>query len=192
MPDGSIDATRILSDHTAGDPAAASQLLPLVYRELRALAADYLRRERPEHSLQATALVHEAYLRLVDITRVDWRGKSHFFAMAARQMRRVLVEHARRRNARKRGGDLLKVSLDEAVTVVPGPDSDVLALHDALETLARLSPRQGEIAMLRFFGGLSEKETGYVLGVSERTVRADWRVARAWLRRELTGSGSAA
>lgn len=189
MPEPLQDATHCASKCAEGDPAAASQLLPLVYDELRGLAAAYMRQERPGHSLQATDLVHEAYLRLVDITRIDWRGRSHFLAMAARQMRRILVEHARERQAKKRGGDPLRVTLSEAVAVTSGPEPDVLDLHEALERLSRLSSRQSEVATLRFFGGLTDKEVGCALGISERTVRQDWKVARTWLARELRRTG---
>ena len=184
-----IDATRVLEAHQGGDPDAASRLLPLVYDELRALAGAYMRHERPDHTLQPTALVHEAYLRLIDITRVDWRGRSHFIAMAATQMRRVLVEHARARLAQKRGSDPQKVTLNEKVAVTPEHTLDPLAFDEALEKLARDSPRQSRVAELRCFAGLGMKEAAYILGVSERTVKRDWRVARAWLRRELALAG---
>jgi RNA polymerase sigma factor (TIGR02999 family) len=185
-----VDATQVLAEHQGGDPHAASRLLPLVYAELRALAGAYMRRERPDHTLQPTALVHEAYLRLIDITRVDWRGKSHFVAMAATQMRRVLVEHARARGAQKRGAAPQRVTLSENVAVTPEPSLDPLAFDEALERLAQLSPRQSRLAELRCFAGLDVKETAYVLGVSEATVKREWRVARAWLRHELAGSSS--
>lgn len=180
-----VDFTQELRDHAAGGRDATARLMSQVYQRLRALAGAYMRGERPDHSLQPTALVHEAYLRLVDITRIDWRGKSHFFAMAARQMRRILVEHARRHGAAKRGGGIREVTLDEDVGLDSGPRIEILALHEALEQLSRLHPRQAEVAALRFFGGLQWKEVGLVLGVSERTVRGDWRVARAWLARQL-------
>jgi RNA polymerase sigma factor (TIGR02999 family) len=180
-----MDATDTLMAHAAGDPAAADQLLPLVYRELRALAAAYMRRERPGHTLQPTALVHEAFIRLVDESRINWRGRTHFFALAARQMRRILIDSARSRNARKRGGGLHRVTLDEGLLTSAGPTFDVLALDEALRRLARLNDRQAQVVELRFFGGLSVEETAQFLGVSAPTVKNDWRAARAWLLREL-------
>jgi RNA polymerase sigma factor (TIGR02999 family) len=178
-------ATRELADHAAGDPGAASRLLPLVYDELRALAARYMRRERPEHTLQPTALVHEAYIRLIDISRIDWQGKTHFVAMAARQMRRVLVDHARAHRALKRGAARRTISLDENVAFTPGNVLDLLAFDEALDKLSRASPRQSRVAELRCFAGMSTRETAFILGVSERTARQDWMVARAWLLREI-------
>ena len=190
MAEPSTDATGALADHTDGDPKAASRLMPLVYDELRALAARYMRRERPDHSLQPTALVHEAYLRLIDISRIDWQGRTHFVAMAATQMRRILVEHARTHQAQKRGADPTRVSLDEKIAFTPGNTLDLLVLDEALERLARASPRQGRVAELRCFAGLSSQETAYILGVAERTARQDWLVARAWLLREIGPSSS--
>jgi RNA polymerase sigma factor (TIGR02999 family) len=160
-------------------------LLPLVYSELRALAGAYMKRERPDHSLTPTAVVHEAYLRLIDNSRTDWRGKTHFFAVAAVQMRRVLVDHARAHAARKRGGDRLRISITETADLEAAISLDVLALNEVLDRLAVLSPRQARVVELRFFGGLGVRETALCLQVSERTVKEDWRVARAWLRREL-------
>jgi RNA polymerase sigma factor (TIGR02999 family) len=184
-----IDATQVLAAHRGGDPGAAARLLPLVYDELRALAGAYMREERPDHTLQPTALVHEAFIRLIDITRVDWHGKSHFVAMAATQMRRVLVEHARARRAQKRGSDPRKVTLDENVAITPEHTLDPIAFDEALDKLAIESRRQSRVAELRCFAGLGVKEAAYILGVSETTVKRDWRVARAWLRRELAGAG---
>jgi RNA polymerase sigma factor (TIGR02999 family) len=185
MAEPSQGATQALEEHTAGDPKAASRLMPLVYDELRALAARYMRGERADHSLQPTALVHEAYIRLIDISRIDWQGKTHFVAMAATQMRRILVEHARARRAQKRGGAPKRVSLDEKIAFIPGNTLDLLVLDEALEKLAGASPRQSRVAELRCFAGLNTKETAYILGVSERTARQDWLVARAWLLREI-------
>ena len=179
------EATAALEEHTAGDPKAAFRLMPLVYDELRALAARYMRGERADHSLQPTALVHEAYIRLIDISRIDWQGKTHFVAMAATQMRRILVEHARAHRAQKRGGAPKRVSLDEKIAFTRGNTLDLLVLDEALEKLARVSPRQSRAAELRCFAGLNTKETAYILGVSERTARQDWLVARAWLLREI-------
>jgi len=179
------DLTDALGAHAKGDSGAAARLLPLVYNELRALAARFMRREKPDHTLQPTALVHEAYVRLVDESRVDWRGKTHFFALAARQMRRVLIDSARSHQAQKRGGGLGRVTLDEALLPSAGPSFDVFALDEALQRLADLSSRQAQVVELRFFGGLSVEETAQFLGVSAPTVKNDWRAARAWLLREL-------
>jgi RNA polymerase sigma factor (TIGR02999 family) len=181
-----MDATQALESHVAGDPNAASQLLPLVYDRLRALAATYMHQERSDHSFSATDLVHEAYVRLIDNTRMSWQGKTHFFAMAARQMRRVLVDAARAHQAQKRGGDLTRVTLDDNAALSPGTAVDFMALNEAIQRLSELSARQTEVVELRFFGGLSIRETAYVLGVSERTVTQDWTMARAWLLRELS------
>jgi RNA polymerase sigma factor (TIGR02999 family) len=164
------------------DPA---ELVTVVYTELRRLAAAYMRRERPDDTLQPTALVHEAYLRLAREKRVMWQGKTHFSAMAAIQMRRILVERARRRAARRRGGGWRRVTLDEGGAVTSERSLDMLALDAALKKLLARSPRQGQIAEFRIFGGLSEAELAEHFELSERTVRADWRVARAWLAREL-------
>jgi RNA polymerase sigma factor (TIGR02999 family) len=180
------DATRNLTAHTAGDPRAAAELMPLVYKKLRALAGSYLRRERQGHTLQPTALVHEAYIRLIDVDKIDWQGRTHFLAMAATQMRRILVEHARAHKTKKRSAK--KVTLNEAVVGGSERSVDVVGLDDALDALARESPRQSRVAELRFFAGLSVKETAYVLDVSERTVNEDWRVARVWLARALERS----
>lgn len=181
----SQDITAILRE-IDGDESAAARLMPLVYDELRRLADSYLRRERPDHTLQPTALVNEAYLRLVDQTRASLRDRSHFFAVAARQMRRVLVDHARRHDAEKRGGGARRVSLDEAVDQAQDPrDLDLVALDAALDKLAELDARQARIVELRYFGGLTVEETAEALGVSATTVKDDWQSARAWLRREI-------
>lgn len=185
MGDGRIDATETLIAHSNGDRKAAARLLPLVYDQLRALAHRYMQQERPDHTLQTTALVHEAYVRLIDVDRVDWRGKTHFFAIAAREMRRVLVEHARSKKARKRGGGLKNVTLEDTHAIAPGSVVDVLALDEALERLQQQSPRQIRVVELRFFAGLSVEETARLLEVSEATVKGDWRMAKAWLSREL-------
>jgi RNA polymerase sigma factor (TIGR02999 family) len=168
--------------------ATPEELLPLVYDELRLLAKRYLSRERPGHTLQATALVHEAYLRLVDQTRVDWQGRTHFFAVGARVMRNLLIDHARARGRVKRGGDLRRVTLAEGLTPSARGDFDpeqLLALEESLERLARLDERQARVVELRFFGGLTVPEVAHLLGVSRRTVEGDWTHARAWLKREL-------
>ena len=177
----------LLEPASSGDEIAAKKLLPLVYAELRARAASHLAKERPSHTLQPTALVHEAFLRLVDQTRVDWRGRTHFFAVASEMIRRILVDHARMHGASKRGGGASRVELDEnAVSSGTSPTTvDLIALDDALAELRRLSHRQAQVVELKFFGGLSVEETAQVLDVSERTVKGDWRVARAWLRQRL-------
>jgi RNA polymerase sigma factor (TIGR02999 family) len=185
-PSPPSDVTRLLLDLSNGRSNAADELLPLVYAELRHLAARLLRNERPDHTLQPTALVHEAYLRLVD-QRVDtWQNKAHFLGIAAQAMRRILIDHARRRRAAKRGG--ARVTLDDDMAAVTGPSIDVLEVDSALQRLAALDERQSRVVELRFFGGLSVEETAQVLGVGTATVKRDWNVARAWLHRELDGN----
>jgi RNA polymerase sigma-70 factor, ECF subfamily len=188
MADVREDVTKVLEEIRNGDERAADRLLPLVYDEFRALARHYLAQERGNHTLQPTALVHEAYMKLVDQSRVDWQGRSHFFAVAAQAMRRILVDHARSRQREKRGGGRARVVLDEAVALSPQKDEDVIALDEALERLAALDPRQAKVVELRFFGGLSVEEVAHALGVSKRTVEGDWTFARAWLSRELRGT----
>ena len=178
-------ATRALTAHVRGDEGAAAQLLPLVYQELRALAARYLRGERAGVSLQPTDLVHEAYLRLIELDRIDWKGRAHFFAMAATQMRRVLVDHARAAETAKRGGRPTRITLSEDLATTPERSVDFLVLDQALTRLAARNDRQGRVAEMRLFGGLEVKEVALYLRVSERTVKEDWRVARAWLLKEL-------
>ena len=171
----------------AAGEAAADTLIPLVYEDLHALAARAMRQERPNHTLQPTALIHEAYLRVVDQTRVDWKGRTHFFAICAEAIHRILIDHARKRGARKRSGDRAKVSLEHAADEPAGDAAtlDHLALAEALEELEILSERQARVVKLRFFGGLTAEEISEVLGVSDRTVKDDWRVARAWLMERL-------
>jgi RNA polymerase sigma factor (TIGR02999 family) len=180
------DVTGILASASAGDAAAADRLLPLVYEELRAQAAQYLKSERPDHTLQATALVHEAYVRLVDQTRVQWKDRVHFFAVAAVMMRRVLVNHAKARGAAKRGGGRLRLTLDESAAQDVPRDIDLVALDEALIRLAALDPEQARLVELRFFAGLSAPDAARLLGISERTLHREWTVAKAWLRAELT------
>ncbi len=172
-----------------GDQGALDRLTPIVYSELRRLAGHYMRRERAGHTLQATALVHEAYARLVDYKRMQWQSRAHFFAVAAQLMRRILVDHARR-NTVKRGAGFRHISLDRAVLVGAGgaDDPDLVALDDAMNTLARLDPRKVQVVEMRYFGGLSVEETAEVLKVSTVTVKRDWRAARTWLYRELAGT----
>jgi RNA polymerase sigma-70 factor (ECF subfamily) len=183
------DITRILQEVSGGNREAPARLMPLVYDELRRLADHYLRRERPDHTLQPTALVHEAYLRLIDQTRVDWQNRAHFFGVAAQLMRRILVDHARRHQASKRGGFQQKLALDEAVDYSQTRDVDLVKLDDALTALAKFDARQSRIVELRFFGGLTIEETAEALGISPATVKVDWSMAKAWLRREIGGGG---
>jgi len=185
----SPDVTQILQEVSGGDQNAPARLMPLVYDELRRLADHYLRQERPDHTLQPTALVHEAYLKLIDQTRVDWQNRAHFFGVAAQLMRRILVDHARRHRASKRGGFQQKLTLDEAVDYSQPRDLDLVALDDALNALALMDERQSRIVELRFFGGLTIEETAEALNVSPATVKVDWSMAKAWLRREI-GRGS--
>jgi RNA polymerase sigma factor (TIGR02999 family) len=178
--------TQLLAKAGGGDAAALEELLPLVYQELRRLADHYLRGERADHTLQATALVHEAYLRLVDQTNISWQNRAHFFSVAAQVMRHILVDHARRVHAEKRGGDAQKLSLDEAVSFFEERDVNLVALDEALKELAKLDAQQSRVVELRFFGGLTVEEIAEVLKVTPGAVRYDWRMAKAWLHRALT------
>jgi RNA polymerase sigma factor (TIGR02999 family) len=179
--------TQLLAGLKDGDrSAAAEKLMPLVYDEFRALAARHLRHERKNHTLQPTALVHEAYLRLIDQTRVDWQGRTHFFAVGAQAIRRILVDHARQRKRQKRGGGAARVALDEAVALAPEREEEILALDEAMEKLAKLDARQARVVEMRFFAGMNVAEVAQELGVSKRTVEGDWTMARAWLMRELS------
>jgi RNA polymerase sigma factor (TIGR02999 family) len=182
---GPPNLTQLLLSWSDGDQAALEALTPLVHHELRRVAARYLAGERPGHILQPTALVNEAFLRLIDWKDVRWQNRAHFFAVAAQMMRRVLVDLARTRNREKRGGGQLHVTLSEAAEVATGRDMDLVALDDALRTLETLNARQSRVIELRFFGGLSLEEAAHVLGVSVATVRRDWSLAQAWLYREL-------
>jgi RNA polymerase sigma factor (TIGR02999 family) len=181
------DATQILLDWNGGDRDAPARLMPLVYEELRERAAAYLRRERPDHTLQPTALVHEAYLKLIDQERASWNDRAHFCAISARLMRRVLIEHARGRNAEKRGGKLEKLYLDETRELAMESGPDLLALDEALENFSTTYPREGSVVEMKFFGGLEANEIASVLAISEKTVLRDWQFAKLWLRRELAG-----
>jgi len=183
--DLSGQTTDLINAASGGDRQAADDLMPLLYGEFRRLAADYLKRERPEHTLQPTALVHEAFLRLVNQRNVDWKGRSHFFAVGAQAMRRILVDHARRKKRDKHGGGRHRIALDDQMTISKRSDEDLIAIDDALQELAELDPRQAKIVELRFFGGLTVAEVAEVLGVSKRTVESEWTIVRAWLRREL-------
>lgn len=183
------DTTRLLRAWTAGDPAALEQLTPRVYQELRRIAGQYIQNERVERTVQTTALVHEAYLKLIDVTNVDWQHRAHFFAVSARIMRNILLDSARRRRAAKRGAGMAKISLDEAPDIGWQRADELVALDDALKQLAAFDARKARVIELRFFGGLSVAETAEVLKVSEDTVMRDWRLARSWLMKEL-GTGS--
>ncbi len=179
------DVTQILSDMHGGDRESLEKLLPMIYDELHALAQAQLRQERPGHTLQATALVNEAYLKLIELKHIKWEGRAHFFGAAARIIRRILVDHARGRDRLKRGGDRKRIPLDSSAIQDDGKSVDLIALHEALEKLEALDSRQSKIVELRFFGGLSMKEVADVLGVSLRTVEGDWTMARAWLMKQL-------
>jgi RNA polymerase sigma factor (TIGR02999 family) len=178
--------TRLLLQWTDGDTRALDQLLPLVYDELRRLAQSYLRRENVGHTLQSTALVHEAYLRLVDQRDVNWQNRSHFFGIAAQMMRRVLVDHARAHHAAKRGSGGIKVTLDEGLVAAEQRDVNVIALDEALTRLAEIDPQQTRIVELRFFAGLSIEDTAELLKISPATVKRDWAMAKAWLYGEMS------
>src|SRR6267142_2330803 len=188
MPDEAApppQVTQLLIDWSNGDEHALQQLIPLVHEELRRVATRHMAHERAEHTLQATALVNEAYMRLVDIRQVRWQNRAHFFAMAARLMRRILVDFARSRGYQKRGGGAKQVSFTQALEVAEDQPTDVVALNDALEALADVDERQSRIVELRFFGGLSVEETAEVLNVSRETVKRDWKFAKMWLLRNL-------
>lgn len=184
------EVTRLLSEIRNGNPEAQTRLIPLVYQHLHRLAASYMRRERPDHTLQATALVHEAYLRLVSQEETDWQDRAHFFGIAARLMRQILVEHARARQAGKRGGAMEELPLDQAMEITSAKSRELVELNNALESLEQIDPRQARVVELRFFGGLTVEETAEVLGIAPRTVKRDWSVARAWLHGEIFGKQS--
>lgn len=181
--------TQLLVDWGNGDNRALEKLTPLVYQELKRLAARYLRRERSDHTLQSTALVHEAWLRLIDQRQVHWQNRAQFFGVAAEMIRRILIDHARGRQAAKRGDGAIKLSLDEALFTPDRRDLDLVALDDALQDLARLDPQQSRLVELRYFAGLSIEESAEVLGVSPATVKREWAAAKAWLYRELSERG---
>lgn len=179
------EITQLLIAWRSGDQAALERLMPLVYDELYRVARRYMNREQSDHTLQATALVNEVYLRLVDAQNVEWQNRAHFFGISARLMRQILVDFARQRQQQKRGGEVQQVSLDEALTVSHQPSTDLVALDDALTELAKLNQRQCQVVEMRFFGGLSEEEVAEVLNISPRTVRNDWSFAKVWLLRQL-------
>ena len=181
------DVTQLLINWSRGDQAALEQLMPLVYGELRRLAAAYLRRERSNHTLQSTALVNEAFLRMVQQHEVQWRNRAHFYGIAAQMIRRILVDYARSQHAEKRGAGAVKLELDEAMAVAQtAPDVDLLALNDALDRLTQLDERQSRVVELRFFAGLSIEETAEVLHLSPASIKREWQTARAWLYREMS------
>jgi RNA polymerase sigma factor (TIGR02999 family) len=180
------DITKLLQGWQGGDGAALDALVPVVYKELRRLAHYELRKERPDHTLQSTALVHEAYFRLVGRDLPQWESRTHFFAIAAQLMRQILVDYARRRRASKRGSGVCTLTLDDAMAMPQGKDVDVVAVDDALNTLAEVDPRQSRVVELRFFAGLSLEETSEVMGIATATVQRDWTAARAWLHREIS------
>jgi len=186
--DSARDITALLSELAQGNQAAAEKLVPLVYDELKHLAQGYMRRERPDHTLQTTALVHEAYLKLVRQRKTNWHCRSQFFGIAAQMMRRILLDHARGHLRQKRSGPRQVLRLDEALTFSREQSEELVKLNEALERLSAIDPRQGRIVELRFFGGLSVEETSLILGISPKTVKRDWAVAKAWLHGELKQS----
>ena len=186
----SQNVTWMLKAWSRGDRPALKQLIPIVYDELHRLALLYMRRERQGHTLQATALVHEAYERLVNLRDVSWQNRAHFFGVAAQLMRRILVDYARSRRYTKRGGDFGRISLNEAVAVFRDQRTDIVALDDALRDLAEIDSRKSQVVEMRFFGGLTVEETAEVLNVSTETVQRDWRLAKVWLLRQLSRGGA--
>ena len=184
------EITELLAEWRDGKQSALDELYPLVYDELHRLARRYMSRERKGHTLQTTALIHEAYVRLVDQKNVQWANRSHFFAISAQIMRRILIDHARRHAYAKRGGGARQVSLEEAAIVVPDHSEELLRLDEALKSLAEMDPRRSQVVELRYFGGLNNEEIAGVLHISENTVTRDWNMARAWLYQQLTGSGA--
>ena len=186
MAQTSQNVTQLLIGWSNGDREALDALLPVVYEELRKQAANYLRRERVGHTLQTTALIHEAYLKLVDQKNVHWQNRAHFFGIAAQLMRRILVDHARAKNRAKRGGSNIRVSFNEANVLAPSQNIDIVALDEALERLSEIDEQQSRIVELRFFSGLTVDETAEVLAISPATVKRDWSMAKAWLHREIS------
>lgn len=185
MPDAGTPVTELLANWGLGDAAAREELIPVVYAELRRLARRYLRRERPDHTLPSAALVHEAYLRLVDQSLPEWQSRAHFFGVAAQLMRQILVDHARHHRAAKRGAGAPRLTLVPGMAIAQKPEVDVVELDDALNQLAQLDPEQSRLVELRFFGGLSIEETAVVMGISPATVKREWATARVWLQREM-------
>jgi len=181
----SHEVTQLLLAWRRGDQYALERLIPIVYAELRRIARRYMRRQRPSHTLQTTALVNEAYLRLIDVRSVDWQNRAHFFAISAMLMRQILVDRARERGSKKRGGGTQQVDLDEAMTITQDWDVDLIALDEALTALSEVDGRKSQVVEMRFFGGLQESEVAVALNVSTETVRRDWRFAKSWLLRRL-------
>ncbi len=179
--------TQLLNDYKGGKKDALDELFPLVYGELRKLAASRMRSERGDHTLQPTALVHEAYMRLIEQHSADWQNRAHFFGLAAEMMRRILVNHAVSHNAEKRFGNQTRLALDEIVDFTKGSDINLISLDEALDTLAEFDPKQAKIVELKFFGGLTNEEIAEVTGVSDSTVKREWRIAKAWLHEQLKG-----
>ncbi|HSO75207.1 MAG TPA: sigma-70 family RNA polymerase sigma factor [Blastocatellia bacterium] len=190
MTSSPSDVTQLLLDWSNGDKAALDKLVPVVYEELRRLASSYMRHERSGHTLQTSALVNEAYMRLVDYRQMQWQSRAHFFAVAAQAMRRVLVDHARKQRFAKRGGGAVKVSLDESLAVSQKQAADLIALDDALTDLEAIDPRKSRIVELRYIGGLNIEETAEVLDISPATVQREWRAAKAWLYRAIKEGGT--
>jgi len=188
LTNSDVGPTELLRAWNEGDGSALDKLIPLVYNELYRLARRYMRQERPDHTLQATSLVNEAYLRLIDVNRIEWRNRTHFLALAAQMMRRILVEFARNRHRHKRGGGAVQVSLDDVQELPNSKEHDLVALSDALSGLATFDSRMSQVVELRFFGGLTVDETADVLNVSPETVMRDWKTAKAWLLREISRS----
>ena len=180
------ETTQLLLAWADGDSGALDALTPRVYRELRRMAMNFMKGERDGHTLQATALVHEVYLRLVDVRNVDWKGRAHFFSLCAQMMRRILVDQARKRSTSKHGGELSRIELDNALDLTGKQDRQLIELNDALNELAEADPRKARVVELRYFGGLSVKEAAAVLKVSEETITRDWRIARDWLLSEMS------
>lgn len=191
MDSGNSEITQLIAKLAGGDRDAAGKLLPVVYQELRGLAGKYFRGQKSDHTLQPTALVHEAYLKLVDQTDPQWKDRAHFFAVAATAMRQILVDHAIARNALKRGGGRAKIALDENLVGGPQPEFDPIALNEALNKLAAVDARKARVVELRFFSGLTVDEAAEILNVSKSTVEGDWRMARAWLSKELADGDDA-
>jgi len=187
MAEGAENITELLVGYSRGDRDALDKLMPIVYDELRRQAARYLRREQAGHTLQTTALIHEAYVRLVDQHNVQWQNRAHFFGIAAQMMRRILVDHARTKKRAKRGGSGVRVSLADANVAIQSQDLDVVAVDEALNRLAEIDEQQSRVVELRFFSGLTVEETAAVMGISPATVKRDWSMAKAWLHRELSG-----
>ncbi len=184
------EITQLLAKWRDGNQSALDELYPLVYDELHRLARRYMSRERKGHTLQTTALINEAYVRLVDQKNVHWANRSHFFAISAQIMRRILIDHARRHLYAKRGGGAQQVSLEEVAAITPNPSRELVRLDDALKSLAEMDPRRSQVVELRYFGGLNNEEIAGVLNISANTVTRDWNMARAWLYQQLTGSGA--